>query len=421
MHSVRCAIVFTLAAMIVSACAAPPTPSPSVSASTQARASTGGVSPTTSGGGIADTALSHVKGAVGYEPHPTSTFEAIAGTLVVPDESTAVTRAASAGVVTLADSSQIVLGENTSVRIGALKTAADGSKGSTIAIDHGAIEFYIRHLPNTHSNYTFTTATTQVAVRGTVGFINADAGEDAVAVTEGTPGDVTVTSGGRKYAVPTGRTLHLQKRHGHVIAAHFTPGANHPKMLQFVQAHHDIARSMSEGIVAVQRHLREHRTHPTPGAVHPPERPHAVEPRERRTPEHPGHHGELHPSGHPEGHATYRPELHPEHHAQTHAEQQVGRPKRTPAPLRTAAIATGRPKEHGIEHPHKALQPHALRTPLPHVLRPMERASKAPPKQTSIIKRPLVGKARPTATPNHRPTVQPKNHPLRKPRATRKP
>jgi hypothetical protein len=148
--------------------------------------------------------LQSVRGEVGVSPAKDGAFKRIFGKSVVADDTYAVTHAASRGLVVLEDSSQVALGPNTSVLFGRLNAAGNGS---TIVLDGGAMRFDVKHPAGAASNYTFRTATSQIAVRGTMGLYARDANGDTISCLQCDPGDVTVTAGGKDYPLTTGQTL----------------------------------------------------------------------------------------------------------------------------------------------------------------------------------------------------------------------
>jgi hypothetical protein len=148
--------------------------------------------------------LQRVRGTVGYATAAdTSDFKSVFAKFDLPDEDFAVTRGQSAAVVAMPDSSLISLGENTSVQVGAFDSAV-ASPGSTIKVNGGTLRFDIRRPEGGAANYRFTTPTSQIAVRGTVGllaFVNGvttvgcvACAADSVAVTVGT-NTVTLVTG----------------------------------------------------------------------------------------------------------------------------------------------------------------------------------------------------------------------------------
>lgn len=185
----------------------------------------------------ADTLLARVKGTVGYLDDAASPMNPIVATLALRASAIAVTQANSAALVTMPDSSEITLGEKTQVTVGAFKTGTLGP-GSTISVNHGALMFAIKHPGGGRANYSFTTTTSQIAIRGTSGYIASNDDEDAIAVTQAsTANDVVVKAGGKTYHVAAGKTLHIKKRQHRVLAASFANGAVHPSFGQFHSLH----------------------------------------------------------------------------------------------------------------------------------------------------------------------------------------
>jgi len=149
--------------------------------------------------------LQRVSGTIGYESPPGS-FHAVFGKADLADSALAVTRASSAAVVALPDSSLVSLGENTSVSVGALVAAADGP-GSTIQINGGSLRFDMRRPTGGRSNYRFVTPTSQTAVRGTVGLISFLNNTTTVVCLACEADSVVVTVGNQTFALLTGQML----------------------------------------------------------------------------------------------------------------------------------------------------------------------------------------------------------------------
>jgi hypothetical protein len=152
-----------------------------------------------------DKQLARVKGIVGYQTD-TSAFKAIFGRQDLPDQAYAITKSNGQAVLTMPDSSEIDIGENTKVQIGQFNAASTG-QSNVIALQNGALHFNIRHPAGGKSNYTFTTATSQIAVRGTEAFLIAGAQGTQVVCVSCAAGDVTVQVGGQSISVVTGQTL----------------------------------------------------------------------------------------------------------------------------------------------------------------------------------------------------------------------
>lgn len=115
--------------------------------------------------------LERVKGTVGWSTVASAgDFKQVFGKFDLPDDDFAVTKAQSAAVLAMPDSSLISLGENTSIQVGAFNTTAAGP-GSTITVNGGSLRFDVKRPEGGVANYHFQTPTSQVAVRGTVGLL----------------------------------------------------------------------------------------------------------------------------------------------------------------------------------------------------------------------------------------------------------
>ena len=154
-----------------------------------------------------DKVLSRVAGSVGYQLDPAAPVKPVFGPVDVPDDAYAVTQSGARALLSLRDSSQIDIGERTTVKVGAFTMPGATQTGNQITIDHGAVKFTIHHPEGTRSNYTFTTPTSQIAVRGTEAYVTVGPNGTQVACTDCAPGDVTVTINGRVLALITGQTL----------------------------------------------------------------------------------------------------------------------------------------------------------------------------------------------------------------------
>ena len=168
----------------------------------------------TAGGGLylvagaqgAEKVLAPFEGTVGYQPSAAAPVERIFGRKTVADDAFAVTQEASLATLTLPDSSQVAIGERTTVQVGAFNTAAAGP-GSTLTLNHGALRFAVVHPAGVRSNYTFKTGTSQIAVRGTTGYlIVGDNGTQLICV-DCAPGDVTILVNGQTVGLLTGQTI----------------------------------------------------------------------------------------------------------------------------------------------------------------------------------------------------------------------
>jgi hypothetical protein len=178
--------------------------------------------------------LAPFKGTVGVQASENAPFTRVFGRTVVPDDAYAVTQAASLGTLTLPDSSQVAIGERTAVRVGAFNNAAAGP-GSTLTLNHGALRFAIVHPAGTRSNYTFQTQTSQIAVRGTIGYlIVGDEGTQLICI-DCAPGDVAITIGGRVVTLTSGYTITITGPPG-LATFTITPNDNsyNPSVAQFL-------------------------------------------------------------------------------------------------------------------------------------------------------------------------------------------
>jgi hypothetical protein len=148
--------------------------------------------------------LVRVTGTVQYQWGADAALHQLFGRLDLPDDALAVTLAQSRAQLTLPDSSEVDIGATTRVRIGAFNAAETGNP-NVIVLELGALHFVIRHPAGGRANYRFQTPTSQIAVRGTDGYIvTGPTGTDFYCV-DCSPGDVTVTVGARSYALATGQ------------------------------------------------------------------------------------------------------------------------------------------------------------------------------------------------------------------------
>lgn len=148
--------------------------------------------------------LARVAGAVGFQTEGESALQTLFGRIDLPDDAIAVTLAQSRAQLLLADSSTIDIGAKTRVRIGAFNAANTGNP-NVIVLELGTLHFTIRHPAGGRANYRFQTPTSEIAVRGTDGYIvTGPTGTDFYCV-DCRAGDVTVTVGADSYALATGQ------------------------------------------------------------------------------------------------------------------------------------------------------------------------------------------------------------------------
>lgn len=181
-----------------------------------------------------DKQLARVKGVVGYQASATSEFKPIFGRLDLPDDAYAVTKPNATAVLRLKDSSEIDIGENTKVQIGAFSPAESGQT-NTIVLNGGALHFNIRHPQGGQSNYRFVTATSQIAVRGTEGFLVAGANGTQVVCVSCAAGDVSVQVGQQTVSIVSNQTLTVLGSNPLSATTSITtnPTVNNPAVNQF--------------------------------------------------------------------------------------------------------------------------------------------------------------------------------------------
>jgi hypothetical protein len=181
-----------------------------------------------------DKQLARVKGVVGYQASATSEFKPIFGRLDLPDDAYAVTKPNATAVLRLKDSSEIDIGENTKVQVGAFNPAASGQT-NTIVLDGGALHFNIRHPQGGQSNYRFVTATSQIAVRGTEGFLVAGVNGTQVVCVSCAAGDVSVQVGSQSVSLLSNQTLTVLGNSPLSATTSITtnPSVNNPAVNQF--------------------------------------------------------------------------------------------------------------------------------------------------------------------------------------------
>lgn len=115
----------------------------------------------------------------------------------------------SQGAITLADSSRILIGHDTRVQMVSFDNIANVNTAKFILVN-GKLRFVVQHPAGAKANYTFTTPTGQIAVRGTVGDIATSPTQLQVNVYQLTnpalPVQVTMNSG-QVFTLAAGQTL----------------------------------------------------------------------------------------------------------------------------------------------------------------------------------------------------------------------
>lgn len=117
--------------------------------------------------------LQNLKGSVSYRsPHGLRRAVALRASVLVRDRDVASTGAASLGVLTLPDSSRIMLGQRTRVRVGLFQPGAVAK--ARFVVYNGQMRFTVEHPHGARANYVFQTPVASIAVRGTIGDISVD-------------------------------------------------------------------------------------------------------------------------------------------------------------------------------------------------------------------------------------------------------
>lgn len=160
-------------------------------------------------GAAADKELQNVKGAVSYQiggGHAHTV--APSASVVLADEAIASTGAQSQAAVTLADSSRVTMGADTRVQLAFFNQAERTS--AKFIIFQGKARFKVEHPNGQPANYTFSTPTATIGVRGTEGDIGVD-GQNLVVNVYGLSDPnlpVTVdTNDGKHFIVKAGQQL----------------------------------------------------------------------------------------------------------------------------------------------------------------------------------------------------------------------
>lgn len=149
--------------------------------------------------------LQRVRGTIGYQTAQAGDdFKPVFGKFDLPDDDFAATRAKSAAVLALPDSSLVALGENTTVQAGAFNVTADGP-GSTITVDGGSLRFDIKRPAGGTANYIFKTSTSQTSVRGTIGLLSFVNGVTTIGCVVCQADSVTVTTATQTVTLVSGQ------------------------------------------------------------------------------------------------------------------------------------------------------------------------------------------------------------------------
>jgi hypothetical protein len=149
-----------------------------------------------------DKQFSRVRGTLQYQLHRQDPFRDIAAQLNLPDDAVAVTLADSQGLLRLPDSSEIDVGAKARFRVGAFSAVV--GKPNIVTLELGAMHFIVRHPQGARANYLFITPTSQIAVRGTEGYIVTGPKGTDFYCGDCSQGDVTLRTGSRSIPLTTG-------------------------------------------------------------------------------------------------------------------------------------------------------------------------------------------------------------------------
>jgi hypothetical protein len=163
-------------------------------------------------GAATDKQLVAVRGTSGYQPTAAAPFRRVVSRQLLADDNIAVTQPASNALVVLPDSSEVALGAATSVQVGAFNDP-QSTTPTTVTLKGGALRFNVRHPDGARTNYVFTTATSQIAVRGTIALYKTGPDGDVISCLQCAPGDATVTVSGQTFPLLSGQTLFVSPTH----------------------------------------------------------------------------------------------------------------------------------------------------------------------------------------------------------------
>ncbi|HTU83362.1 MAG TPA: FecR family protein [Candidatus Acidoferrales bacterium] len=168
-----------------------------------------------------DKSLQNVKGSVSYQaPNAPAVPIVVNATIALADADYAITGAESLAALNLPDSSQVLLGSQSKVQLALFNVAS--AANAQFVVYGGKVRFAVRHPHGAKANYTFTTPTATVGVRGTQGDISFDPdGALRVNVYELCDPDapvVVTTKDGTPYTLNAGQSLFAQISDGIVHA-----------------------------------------------------------------------------------------------------------------------------------------------------------------------------------------------------------
>jgi hypothetical protein len=164
-----------------------------------------------------DKSVQNVKGTVSYQaPNAAVVPIALNATIPLADSDVAITGGASLAALNLPDSSQVLVGSDSKVQLAYFNGTPTAS--AKFVLYDGRVRFAVRHPQGAKADYTFTTPTGSVGVRGTQGDVEYDPnGALRVNVYELCDPNkpvVVTTKGGSTYTLIAGQSLLAQLVNG---------------------------------------------------------------------------------------------------------------------------------------------------------------------------------------------------------------
>jgi hypothetical protein len=165
--------------------------------------------------------LTNMHGSVAYVSYPggDSRDVALNTNVVVNNDDVAKTGDRSMAAITMSDSSKVILASDTAVKLDTFDAATIAKAHFVVA--YGKLRFRVEHPTGAKANFTFSTPTGEIAVRGTEGDISVDA-FDGVRVNVYHLGDpalpVHVTMiNGLTFDIPAGQKIWMRWQSGTLV------------------------------------------------------------------------------------------------------------------------------------------------------------------------------------------------------------
>jgi ferric-dicitrate binding protein FerR (iron transport regulator) len=170
-----------------------------------------------------DKMLTNMHGDVSYVLHANAQATRLApsATVTLSDDDLAKTGDRSMGGIVLPDSSRIILASNTTIQMEAFDVNQFDAAKAHFVVAGGKLRFLVQHPKGAKADYTFTTPTGEIAVRGTEGDISVDP-LDGVRVnvyhlsSPSLPVRVTMING-ETFEIPAGQKIWMRWQDGTLI------------------------------------------------------------------------------------------------------------------------------------------------------------------------------------------------------------